>query len=89
MHEVEDLGNRLKLEGTVSRKKSDALSPQSEDSSETTAQFIELHYRPIDPHRAIRCDLHDEGFPRTWGIIMKITSSTSKISMSGITLTSG
>ena len=67
MHEVEDLGNRLKLERTVSLKKSDALRWQSEDSSETTAQFIELYYRLIDPHRAIRCDLHDDGFPRIGG----------------------
>ena len=32
------------------------------DSFETTAEFIELYYRPIDPHRAICSFLHDDGF---------------------------
>ena len=40
MHEVEDLGNRLKLEGTVSLEKRSATSSQSEGSFETTAEFI-------------------------------------------------
>jgi hypothetical protein len=63
MHEVEDLGNRLKLEGTVSLEKCNAMSSQSEHSSETTAEFIELYYRLIDPHRAIRSDRPDDGSP--------------------------
>jgi hypothetical protein len=37
VHEVQNLGNRLKLEGTISLKKSNAMSTQSEDSFEATA----------------------------------------------------
>jgi len=53
MHVIQDLGNRLKLEGTVSLKKRNALSAQSENCFEAFTQFIALHYRLVDPERAI------------------------------------
>jgi hypothetical protein len=37
VHEVENLGNHLKLERTVTLKKSNAMSTQSEELFETTA----------------------------------------------------
>jgi len=43
MHEVENFGNHLKLERTVTLKISNAMSTQSEELSETTAQFIVLY----------------------------------------------
>jgi hypothetical protein len=30
------------------------MNAQSEDAFATTAEFIALYYRPMDPHRAIR-----------------------------------
>ena len=48
MHEVEDLGNRLKLEGTVSLEKCNAMNAQGKDSFETTGEFIVLYYRSIE-----------------------------------------
>jgi len=61
MHEVQNVGNHLKLEGTVSLKKSNAMSTQSENMFEITAQIIELDNRTIHPNRAIRANLNDDG----------------------------
>ncbi len=64
MHDVQNLSNHSKLEGTISLKKSNAMSTQSEDSFETTAQIIGLYNRTIDPNRATRVHLNDDSLRR-------------------------
>jgi hypothetical protein len=58
VHDVQNLGNQLKLEGTVTLEKSNPMSTQRKYPFETTAQFIVLYNRPIQPNRAIRRDLN-------------------------------
>ena len=62
VHDVQNLGNHLKLERTITLKKSNAMSTQSEDLFETTAQIIVLHNRTVQPNRAIRRDLNNDCF---------------------------
>ena len=64
MHVVQNLGHRLKLEGTVSLKKRNALSAQCEYWCEPSTQFFALYYRLVDPERTIRSNLNDDCFRR-------------------------
>ncbi len=60
MHDVQDPGNHLKLERTITLKKSNPMSTQSEGLFKTTAQFIVLYNRAVLANRTIRPDLNDE-----------------------------
>lgn len=62
MHDVQNLGNHLKVERTITLKKSNAMSTQSENLFETTAQFIVPHNRTVQTNRAIRRDLNNNWF---------------------------
>jgi hypothetical protein len=53
MHDVQNLSNHLKLERTVTLKKSNAMSTQSENLLQTTAQFTVLYSHPIQANRSI------------------------------------
>lgn len=44
MHEVEYLGNHLKLEGTISLQKCNVMNTQRENPFQAAAQFIPLYY---------------------------------------------
>jgi hypothetical protein len=67
MHKVENFGNHLKLERTITLKKSNPMSTQSEEIFKMTAQFIVLYTRPIDPYRAIRSNLNNHSLRRVNG----------------------
>jgi hypothetical protein len=73
MHEIENLGHRMKLQRAITLQKRNALSAKSENPFQTKGQFLTLHNRlmPI-----CRC-----------GMIRKITRSTNRISINGTTWT--
>ena len=62
MHEVQNLGNRLKFQRTICLKKCNPLGTPGENLLEPSAQLVELYSRLIDPNRTIRRNLHDDGF---------------------------
>ena len=62
MHEVQNLGNRLKLERAICLKKRNPIRTWNENFLQPRAQLIELYCRLIDPDGTIGRDLHDDGF---------------------------
>ena len=62
MHEVQNLRNRLKFQRTICLKKHKPLGTPDETLLEPSGQLIERYFRPIDPYRTIRRNLHDDGF---------------------------
>jgi hypothetical protein len=62
VHDVQNLGNHLKIERTIALKKSNAMSTQSENMFQTTAQFIVPYNRTFQTNRAIRRDLNNNWF---------------------------
>ena len=64
MHDIQNPGNRFKLERTVTLKESHTISAQTEDTFKTNALITELYSRLVDPNRTIRSEPHDDGFRR-------------------------
>jgi hypothetical protein len=62
MHDVQNFSNRVKLERTVTLKKSNSMSTQSEDLFERTAQITGPYHPSVQSNRTIRRDLHDKVF---------------------------
>jgi hypothetical protein len=53
MHEIKNLGHRLKLERAITLQKRNSLSARSEDPFQTNGQFLALDNRLINPDRTI------------------------------------
>ncbi len=102
MHDVQNFSNRMKLERTVTLKKSNSMSAQSKDLFQTTAQFTGPYHQSVQPNRTIRRDLHDKIFwmvdgnrsarwlrrTRRESHQLVMTKSTSRMSISGTTFMS-
>ena len=53
MHDIQNPGNRFKLEGTVTLKESHTISAPTEDTFKRNAQITELYSRLVDPNGTI------------------------------------
>jgi hypothetical protein len=69
MHEVENLGNRLKFQRAICLEKRNPIRAWSESLLESSTQLIELYCRLIDANRTVRRNLNDDCFGRNvWAV---------------------
>ena len=62
MHEIQNLGNRLKFQRTIRLKKRDSIGAMGENILQPLTQLLELHSRLVDPDRTIQRNLNDDCF---------------------------
>ena len=62
MHEIQSLGNRLKLERPITLKKSNPVRAQSKNAFQPAAKFFTLVRQLIDPERTIQGNGYDDCF---------------------------
>jgi len=62
MHEVQNLGNRLKLQRTIGLKKRCSIGAPGENFLQASLQLLELRFRLVDSDRTIRRNLNDDCF---------------------------
>ena len=70
MHEIQSLGNRLKLERPITLKKSKPARAQSKNAFQPAAKFFTLVRQRIDPERTMQGNGYDNCYRERPGVAL-------------------